>query len=106
MALDSCRQRSSWLIVCQYVFIVTLGWLFLFAGRCSRHGAIAAMFRVLSAKRQASTCENGQSVVANCVDILPCDLGGGLASVSLDALFAARYQDDSRYRYVHADCAR
>src|SRR3954453_16468032 len=64
------------------------------------------MFRVLSTKRQASTCEHSQSAVANCVDILPCDLGGSLAHVSLDPLFAARYQDDSRYRYVHADCPR
>jgi hypothetical protein len=49
---------------------------------------------------------NGQSVVANCVNILPWDLGGRVASVSLDAPVAARHQKHSRYRHDHACCAR
>jgi hypothetical protein len=50
----------------------------------------------------ASNRRNGQSAVANCVNMLPCDLGGDMASVSLDAPVAARHQEDSGYRHDHA----
>jgi hypothetical protein len=48
--------------------------------------------------------KNGESVIANSVNILPCDLGGDMASVSLDAPVGPRHQEYSWYRHGHACC--